>query len=97
LLIWQRRQVTKACKEEDIAREEHRKQAMIRHHAKQEAAQKKLAKEKQELMQWHLIVTSSDLFEQLVDIDRQSVSITKKKSLKHKSGSGKKYWGKQFL
>ena len=61
LAVKQRRQVKQMYNEEQTARVEHRKQAMIQDHARREAIKKKLYEEKQKLSQLHLITTSQEL------------------------------------
>lgn len=66
LAVKQRRQVKQTYNEEQTARVEHRKQAMIQDHAKREAMKKKLYEEGQKLSQLHLITTSQELKEELL-------------------------------
>ena len=58
-----------------------RKRAMIEDHAKWEAM-KKLDQEKQKLSQMHLITSPKELQDELLSIDKKSVSTTKKRALK---------------
>ena len=80
--VKQRRQVKQTYNEEQTARVEHRKQAMIKYHAKREAMKKRLYEEKQKLSQLHLITTSQELTEELLKIDMKNMSATRKRSLK---------------
>ena len=64
MAVKQRRQVKQTYNEEQTARAEHRKQAMIKDHAKREAMKKQLYEEKQKLSQLHLITTSQELKEE---------------------------------
>ena len=57
MAVKQRRQVKQTYNEEQTTRAEHRKQAMIKDHAKKEAVKKRLYEEKQKLSQLHLITT----------------------------------------
>lgn len=82
MAVKQRRQVKQTYNEEQTARVEHRKQAMIKDHAKREAMKKRLYDLKQKLSQLHLITTSQELTEELLKIDMKNVSATRKRSLK---------------
>ena len=64
MAVKQRRQVKQTYNEEQTARAKHRKQAMIKDHAKREAMKKWLYEEKQKLSQLHLITTSQELKEE---------------------------------
>ena len=81
MAVKQRRQVKQTYNEEQTTRAEHRKQAMIKDHAKREAVKKRLYEEKQKLSQLHLITTSQELKE-FQKIDMKAVSATRKRSLK---------------
>ena len=82
IAVKQRRQVNQTYNEEHAARVEHRKQAMIKEHAKREAMKKKLYEEKQKLSQLHLITVPQELEEEMLKIDMQSISAAKKRTLK---------------
>ena len=82
MAVKQRRQVKQTYDERQTARAEHRKQAMIKDHAKREAVKKRLYEEKQKLSQLHLITTSQELEEEFKKIDMKAVSATRKRSLK---------------
>ena len=82
MAVKQRRQVKQTYNEEQTARAEHRKQAMIKDHAKREAMKKRLYEEKQKLSQLHLITTSQELKEEFQKIDMKAISATRKRSLK---------------
>ena len=82
MAVKQRHQVKQTYNEEQTARAEHRKQAMIKDHAKREAMKNQLYEEKQKLSQLHLITTSQELKEESKKIDMKAVSATKKRSLK---------------
>lgn len=82
MAIKQRHQVKQKYNEEQAARVEQRKQAMIKEHAKREATKKKLYEEKQKLSQLHLITKSQELEAEMQRIDEKNVSATKKRSLK---------------
>ena len=80
--VKQRRCVHDEYKGEERRRFEQRKQNMIRENAKKVALKEKMCREKEKLSQLHLITTSSELREELVRIDRDSVSATKKRNKK---------------
>ena len=80
--VKQRCQVKQTYNEEQTARAEHRKQAMIKDHAKREAMKKRLYEEKQKLSRLHLITTSQELKEELQKIDMKAISPAIKRSLK---------------
>ena len=82
MAVKQRRQVKETYDEEQIARAEQRKQAMIKDHSKREAMKKRLLEEKEKLSQLHLITTSQELKEEFQKIDVKAVSATRKRSLK---------------
>lgn len=82
MAVKQRRHVKQTYDEEQTARAEHRKQAMIKDHAKREAMKKRLCEEKQKLSQLHLVTTPQELKDEFQKIDMKPVSATRKKSLK---------------
>ena len=82
IAVKQRHQVKQIYIEEQTARVEHRKQAMIKGHAKRESMKERLYNEKQKLLQLHLITTSQELTEELLKIDMKNMSATRKRSLK---------------
>ena len=82
MAVKQRRQVKQTYNQEHTARIEHRKQAMIKDHAKREAMKKRLYEEKQKLSHLRLITTPQELTEELQKIDMKNISATKKRSLK---------------
>ena len=82
MAVKMRRQVKQTYIEEQTAGVEHRKQKMIKDHAKREAMKKKLYNEKQKLSQLHLITRSQELKEEMLKIDMKDISATKKRSLK---------------
>ena len=79
MAVKQRRKVKLTYNEEQTARAEHRKQAMIKNHAKRQAMKKRLYEEKQKLSKLHLITTSQEPKEELENIDVKAISATRKR------------------
>lgn len=69
-------------KDEERERLEQRKQNMIKDNAKRVALKEKMCQEKEKLSQLHLITTSEELQEELCIIDRESISVSKKRNKK---------------
>ena len=84
LAVKQRRIVNKECRDEEKMRSQQRQQKMLEENAKRVALEKKLGeeKEKEKLSQSHLITSSDELKEEILAIDKQSISTTKKKNQK---------------
>ena len=55
---------------------------MLKENAKRVASEKKLREEKEKLSQLHLITSSDELKEELLAIDKETISTTKKKKIK---------------
>ena len=78
LAVKKRRQVHKEHKDE----EKQRKQNMAQENAKREELKKKLHEEKEKLSQLHLVTTSEELKEELINIDSEKISASKKRNKK---------------
>ena len=79
LAVKQRRFVSKECWEEEKMRSQQRQQKMLEENAKRVALEKKLREEKDKLSQLHL-VTSLDELKELLAIDEDTITTTKKKN-----------------
>lgn len=82
LAVKQRRFVSKECQDEEKMRSQQRQQKMLKENAKRVALEKKLHKEKEKLSQLHLITSSDELEEDLLAIDKEAISTSKKKKKK---------------
>ena len=82
MAVKQRRCVRKEYKDEESERLEQRKQNMIKENAKRVALKEKMYQEKERLSQLHLITTSEELQEELLTIDRENISASKKRNKK---------------
>ena len=82
LAVKKRQEVHKEYKDEEKLRSEQRKQNMVQENAKREALKKKLHEEKEKLSQLHLIITSEELKEELININNENISTSKKKNKK---------------
>ena len=82
MAVKQRRCVSKEYKDEERERLEQRKQNMIKENAKRVALKEKMCLEKERLSQLYLIITSEELQEKLLMIDRESISASKKRNKK---------------
>lgn len=60
-------------------RAQQRQQKMLQENAKRVAQEKKLREEKEKLLQSHLITSSDELKNELENVDKESLSTTKKK------------------
>ena len=79
MAVKQRRCVSKEYKDEERERLEQQKQNMIKENAKRVALKEKMCWEKERLSQLHLIITSEELQEKLLMVDRESISASKKR------------------
>ena len=82
MAVKQRRHVTKQYKDEERERSEHRKHNIVKDNAKRAALKERLCSEKEQLSQVHLITTSQELQQELLLIERENISASKKKSKK---------------
>ena len=82
LAVKKRRQVHKEHKDEEKLRSKQRKQNMALENAKREELMKKLHEEKEKLSQLHLVTTSEELKEELINIDSEKISTSKKRNKK---------------
>lgn len=81
LAVIQRRFVSKECQDEEEMRSQQRQQ-MLEENAKRVALEKKLHEEKEKLSQLHLVSSSDELKEELLAIDKETISAIKKKNKK---------------
>ena len=82
LAVKQRRFVSKEYRDEEKMRSQQRQQKMLEENAKRVALGKKLHEEKEKLSQLHLVTSSDELKDELLAIDKETISTTKKKSKK---------------
>ena len=80
LAVKQRRIVSKECRDEEKKRTQQREQKILDEYTKRRALEKKLHKDKEKLSQHHLITSSTELREELLAIDEESMSAAKKKN-----------------
>ena len=82
LAVKQRQIVSKQCRDEEKMRAQQRQQKMLDENAKRRALEKKLHEEKEKLSEFHLITSSTELREDLLAIDAESMSAARKKNKK---------------
>ena len=80
LAVKKRQQVHKEYQDEKKLRSERRKQNMAQENIKRETLKKKLHDEKEKLLQLHLITTSGELKEELLIIESEKISDSKKRN-----------------
>ena len=82
LAVKERPRVVEEHRKLEEYRSQQRKQAMLKANVRREALRRKAHQERDELLQHHLITTSTELHETLQVIDTESISAQRKKSKK---------------
>ena len=82
LAVESRQAVQKECKHEEQQRAIVRRQNMAQAHIRREAVKQKAQQERNQLSQQHLITSSDELYQAILDIDKKCISATKKAALK---------------
>ena len=102
LAVEMRQGVWKQIKDEEEQRARERRQNMVQVHTRREVLKRKAQQERNELSPLHLITTSEELCQAIVEMDTNNISGAKKTSLKHTLVSTqvkirKEYWGRTFV
>ena len=79
LAVKRRREVLRERKEEDQKRAEQRRDKLIQVHTQRQALLRRAQVEKDKLLEEHLITSEEELHQSISDIDKEQISISKKK------------------
>lgn len=82
--VKQRRLTAKECQEEETKRAEQRQKKMLEEHEKRVQLEKKQREEKEKLSQCHLIISSDELKQELLALEKESRHISTAKMVKKK-------------